>query len=217
MTRWPASSSGKAKGRIWAALPPQPCASSTAGASRDPHRHMAMCRPLCSSTLDRASIRSTAAAAASLGFGGVRNSLSAIATANSGNRTFVLILGRGRVKAMGLPFGLAGGGAGAGLRQRRVAGNELLEGCERSLTCFLVPQEPPVIVCREHDAQHLEADLFGVDIGAQVALFDRQAHRFLRDRVATVLVGNGGIADRPGAVVVLDGGGDHDAAAGQPR
>jgi hypothetical protein len=45
-------------------------------------------------------MRSMAAAAAFRGRGGVRNRRSAIATANSGNRTFVLILGRGRLRDM---------------------------------------------------------------------------------------------------------------------
>src|SRR5690349_24630148 len=98
-----------------------------------------MARPLCVTKLERASIRSSAAAAASALRGGVRNIRSAQAPASSGkssaeaaNRTFVLILGR--LEAAGIDKVLSVNGGFA----RRVTRHELLEGDQRALASFPV-------------------------------------------------------------------------------
>src|SRR5260370_22188031 len=134
MTLSPAASSGKTKGRICAAWPPQPWASNTAGASREPQRHVAIARPLCSIKLERASIRSSALATACGFLGGVRNNRSAHAPARSGarkrvaaNRTFVLILGS--ATAWGMTISLSGNGFER-LARGGVAGDQLVEGNE---------------------------------------------------------------------------------------
>src|SRR5688572_19772738 len=166
---------------------------------------MAIWRPLCCRKLLRASMRSKALAAPSRARGGVRKSCSAHAPANSENRTFVLIQGSERVRATRLPFGLGVGGTSAPGGRRGMPGDQFVKCRKRSLTSFLITEQTSVIMASEHDAEHLEADLPGIGVPAEMAFLDRQAHRLLGNRVAAVLIGDRRIADRSGPVVILDG------------
>ena len=126
-----------------------------------------MWRPLCTIQPERASIRSSALAAASAARGGVRNRRSAQAPASSGNssreaakRTFVLILGKRRAVGM----------ASSSIRKAALRWNSESSASERALAGFPVAEQAPVVVHHERDAEHLEGDLLGVGVRGELAL-----------------------------------------------
>src|SRR3954465_496091 len=119
----------------------------TSGASREPQRQVAMWRPLCSRNAERASMRSSAAAAPPVR-GGVRNSRSAQAPASSGKssadaakRTFVLILGSGRLALISFLSLLA---------------EQALERGEGARARLGIAEQPAVVMHDERDAEKLE-------------------------------------------------------------
>src|SRR5262247_3146472 len=173
-----------------------------------------MARPLCSTMLERASIRSSAAAAASPLRGGVRNRRSARLPASSGNsrreaakRTFVLIWGRAAEKGMAIPF-LAGNCAQR-LGGRGVASEQRLERSQGASPGLRITEQAAVVVHDQRDAEHLERDLLGVGIGQELALIDALAHAALQRLGPGALAAGEHVTHRAGLVVEFGRAAEH--------
>src|SRR5207253_6884323 len=133
-----------------------------------------MWRPLCSNSDERASIRSSAAAAPPVR-GGVRNRRSAQAPASSGkssaeaaNRTFVLILGNRRLALM------------RGLLSLFAGSEQAFERFECARTRLRIAEQPAVVMDDQGDAEELEDQLLGIGVAGELAFVDRLLRRALQ-------------------------------------
>src|SRR5262245_21008434 len=237
-TRRPSARSARTTAYICTVLPPQPCTSNTAGRSGEPHDQVAMRRPRWVTQRARASRKADRRLAGPGERGGVWNRRSAHSSARPGasrdevpsamrrpnarsrNRTFApVIAGSGSVRRIvDLPAGLAGNSAQA--RSRRLAGltcDQRGQRSERADASALVAEQATVMVADQRDPEALEHELLDIGVAAEMAFFDRAAdcpperlHPFALERADA-------IADRPGLIVELDGGAEHDAAPGKLR
>ena len=103
------------------------------------------------------------------------------------------------------------GGRPVGVAQQ-LGLDDALEAPARTVHRAGQAQEAGIVVQRQDQAVHLEQDLQGVGIGAQVAGLDRQVDGPLQRRLPGPHHRRQRIAHRPGPVIELDRAADVDAA-----
>src|SRR6185503_294969 len=232
-TEKPRATSGSTNDVSWAARPPQPWSSATAGPR--PHRQAATRRPATNTASGSAS-RSADRPLEPRAGGGVKNIHSPTIAASEGavrtrtrsverisdSRTFVR---KSSLRRPGFRFPVMASAPGLGgprpgrsrgpRRPRRL--DERVEGLARALGRPGVPEQPPRVMVGQHDAVEVVRDLFAVELGPEVAFGDPGA-RDVGDQLEPVaLLAHELVAGRPLEIVELSRGSDEKTAPLEDR
>jgi len=90
-----------------------------------------------------------------------------------------------------------------------------LQSVARTLERAGIAEQPQVVMCGEDDPEELEGELPGIGLRFEMPLVDGKADRLCNRAAQLALSGNEQVAHGSGAIVILDGGGEHQAAAWQ--
>src|SRR6266852_4562185 len=103
----------------------------------------------------------------------------------------------------------------ARFKSARVRVNEPLQSVARALESTRIAEQPEVVMRGEHDPEKFEGDLPGIGMRCEMSFIDRDADRLGDGAAQLALPGDEQIAHGAGAIVVLGGGREHEAATGE--